>query len=436
MNQEPMNRAADELRNMAHTAAGRLDFGRYSRARRRRSAAMFTLAVTGFVLLLMSTALLTRVEPDETSPITPSTTTPTTTTPPTTLATELPALPIFAPETRHWGTNTVVPIGFVDGTTAELSYPDQYDFLSDGIELQGAFEDSGTGRTFTIRYGTIVENVARQRAVAGRAERLATYPDPRGGTAELWSFAPDDTADYLFVSLGNWTLQTWDYHANRSDARDETLADWVQSLGGYVADNGYPVLAGGGSLEIVPVLGDTGGPDGPDLMLNGADGTIMLYPDQCQYVTGDGYNSGNNSLEWCDVATNTRVVAFGNSSVVHDMMDNLTITGVTNRAYEATLTQKPYVANNRSLRVAISPRTGRRASRKSGRCGCEAWRRVSAATGPPRRLPLSLSGQQPSRSQCRSAGPTRYRICLIPSQWNQGNYRVNPDYGVGHLPPL
>jgi hypothetical protein len=419
-------RAAEELRRAAREAANRLEFPRYLRARRRKSTATFAVVVVGLMLVVLSTALLSRVEPDDVSPINPSTTVPTTTT--TTLATEIPALPVFDPPTYHWGRNTVVRLGFVDGTTAELSYPDGYDFLSNGIEVQGAFEANGYDRTFTVRYGSITENVARLRNVTGGAQLLYTYPDPRGRTAELWRFGDDDTADYLFIEFGDWTLQTWDYRANRSEARDQTLGDWVESLVGYVADTGYPMLTGAGSLEITPVLGDKGGPDGPDLRLGGADGDILLYPDHCQNVTGED-DTADGRLEWCDSASNTRVVASGDPGTLLDLRANLAITGVSNRSYEATLSQAPYVAGGDEFCGEDNMPAG--------------WRDQATRIGPLWLWPVGgfngnavktigiLEGNEPVTLTVPVGWHNQVSQLFDDSAWNSGgNYTVDPDYGA------
>jgi len=420
--------AADELRRTAHEAARDLDFSRYLRSRRRRSAATFTVAAVVLALVVVSTALLNRVETDDVSPISPPTTVPPAT---TTVATGIEALPVFDPGTRNWGTSTLVPLGFVDGTTAELSYPNEYDFLSEGIELQGSFDASGYGRTFTVRYGSIDEIVAIRATVTGSSELLATYPDPRGGTAELWRFGGDDNADYLFVEFGSWTFETWDYRTNRSEARDEAIAEWVRSVTGYIPENGYPVLAGSGGLSITPVLGDQGGPDGPDLRLGGIDGTIMLYLDQCRYVTGAGFNPARSSMEWCDAPTGIRIVGFGDEDTLTSLRSELAIISLTNRSREINRTDEPYLAGG-----------------DNSFCGDdnmpEGWREQASQVGPLWLWPAGgiggntavetigiLEGNQPITLRVPIGWHHQVSHLFDDSAWrSSGDYVVDPDYGA------
>lgn len=339
-------RPAEELHRAAAEAAARLSFPDFIRRRRRRTALGTAAAAVALSLVVLSAALLGRVEPDQASPITSSSTPPA-----TTLEAMIPAATPFIPETRHSGARTVVPLGFVDGTTAELTYPDRYDLLSNGVELQGKFDASSYGRTFTIRYGSIAEQVAIEAATAGSSERLASYPDPRGGTAELWRFGADAATDRLFIAYGDWTLETWDYAANHSESRDETLATWVQSVAGYIAVNGYPVLTGAGTLAVTPVLAD-GGPDGPDLQLGGDDGDILLFLNQCELAPNDD-DAGDSILEWCDPATQTRIAASGDPATLRDLRTNLRITGLTNRTGEIGLAEEPYVAGGFNSCVSL-----------------------------------------------------------------------------------
>ncbi|MGA9598185.1 MAG: hypothetical protein WBV06_18670, partial [Acidimicrobiia bacterium] len=150
----------------------------------------------------------------------------------------------------------------------------------------------------------------------------------------------------------------------------------------------------------------------------------------CQYVTGDGYNTANGSLEWCDAATNTRVTVFGSSSVVHDVMDNMAITGVTNRTYEATLSHTPYVDGGGEF--------------CSGGDMPEGWRDQATQIGPLWLWPLgSINGGNTVKTIGNLYGDEAVTISVPlgwssqvshlfdASIWNSGgNYTVDPDYGA------
>jgi hypothetical protein len=417
----------EEIRRAAGAAARRLSFPDFVRRRRRRTALGAAAAAGALSLVLVSTALLGRVEPDQASPITAPSTTPATT---TTLGTMIPAATPFVPATRHSAPSTVVPLGFVDGTTAELTYPDRYDFLSKGVELQGAFDASGYGRTFTMRHGPIAEQVAREAAVAGSSTRLASYPDPRGGNAELWRFGTDADVDHLYITFGDWTLDTWDYAANHGESRDETLASWVQSAAGHVAANGYPVLTGGETFAIAAVLRD-GGPDGPDLRLGGADGDIMLFLNQCELVPDDD-DAGDGVLEWCDPATQTRIAASGDPATLRDLRTNLRITGLADRAAEAILAQQPYVAGGQFSCLSLS----RGWQDGFSHVGGPLWLRSSPAS------PSDDGGNLASKTIVTLEPGEEPVTLTVPLGWrNQvshlfdsstwtGSYEIDPDYGA------
>ncbi|MDJ0663741.1 MAG: hypothetical protein QNJ75_04220 [Acidimicrobiia bacterium] len=339
-------RAVEETQQWAADAASRLAFADYVKRRRRRRLAAYVSVAVGLFGIVVAAGLFTRSEPENPELVVATSQPPPEETPSTTtgVGPEAPQRPVgFVPATRAEADSIVVSLGFVDGTSADLSYPAEFDFLSRGIELEGAFGTDGYGRSFTLRHGSIADQVAFRIAVDGGGELLQSYPDPRGGSAELWRFGGDDNnIDSLFVAIGPWTLETWDYQANRSEARDRTLTQWINSLQGDVAASGFVVLAGSGSLQLPPVFSNEGGPDGPDLRLGGEDGDILLFLNQCGLVAGeDGPEDG--VLEWCDNATQTRVAAFGEPDRLLDLQRGLAITNLIAPSGEITAGVSPYV---------------------------------------------------------------------------------------------
>ena len=108
--------------------------------------------------------------------------------------------PPFVPATTTSAGRTALPLVLPDGTSIELSYPDNWDLTSHGLSIGGSGQVPGYGRDFHIRYAP-VGRLAEQYSW----ELLDTYFDEDGQPVGFYRL-PGESIDYLAFQFGPWAV--------------------------------------------------------------------------------------------------------------------------------------------------------------------------------------------------------------------------------------
>jgi hypothetical protein len=141
----------------------------------------------------------------------------------------------IVPAVRTEGGKAVLPVTFVDGTTAEVVYPKALDLASLGVRPGGSAELVGScARDFTFPPGG-----ESWFAAAGRPLKQFTGADEQ--PVVLWPGRSNDVGRYLVFHFGSWWMGVWD-DAGGSTMTDEQLATWATHLRGRVTPDGFLVL--------------------------------------------------------------------------------------------------------------------------------------------------------------------------------------------------
>ena len=181
----------------------------------------------------------------------------------------------FYPPTYREGENIVMPVTFVDGTTAEVVF--RGDLMADEL---GTYGEIGGGlgevdRSIYFRYGT-----ASQFKGSGP---LASYAGHGRSTVEEWT-PPSDAfgglhagCPILVFRFGDWFVGV---RTCLDELSSEEKAQWARLLVGRQTADGFLVL----DSEPPLTIDEAGEREGPDLWLQGADrGSpfITLRPGPC-----------------------------------------------------------------------------------------------------------------------------------------------------------
>ncbi len=330
----------DEFANMAGKAAqdaargaDRPNIGDVGVVRRRRSVTVATLSFVGVIIVVGLVAAWPGPRP---SPDAAATDTSVTTTQPigTTIAdAALPQGLIFVPPAIERDGTTEVDLTLPDGSVVAVAYPSGLDLTSRGLEAT-AVATLGDGlRRLEVRYGSIEERVAYIESVSGVAERVAVYPNGRGGGAERWEFTRSGEVEAsLFFEFGSWTVEMPD----ALGARPESEAEWARALRGSETNDGYLILTADSPVDVIP-MADELGPDGPDLRIGGESGDLLFFLNDCARMSGqfdDNYDV--EVFAWCDESTDTLLFATGDPSVLKQLHTLLEI-----RVVDAVLPSEP-----------------------------------------------------------------------------------------------
>jgi len=258
-------------------------------------AAVVVLVVIGV------TAFLTGEDPVP-PPATGETTTTgatSTTAPSTTVATLPPEEtegPRFVPNVSSTGSGlSSLDVVFLDGTTANLSWPESLNLLSEGVTTHGwgALNGLGSGTSRTML--AIPEPADSVAERFGVGELLATYADSSGGTVEFRRFPVDTTVDYLVFDMGGWTVLVYDYQSGPDGRMSESSREaWASSLSGETSPEGFLSL----SAEAPLVLAGPGASPPVSLGFESPNGIIdiTLFPCSPNEVIEDEAQS----ITWCD----------------------------------------------------------------------------------------------------------------------------------------
>jgi hypothetical protein len=176
----------------------------------------------------------------------------------------------FYPPTYREGENIVMPVTFVDGTTAEVVF--RGDLRADELGTYGEIA-GGLGeveRSIYFRYGT-------DSQFKGSGP-LASYQGHGGSTVEEWEPPPDSfDCPILVFGFGDWFVGVRTCYDELSS---EEKAQWAGLLVGRQTEDGFLVL----DAEQPLTIPEAGEHEGPDLWLQGSDrGSpfITLRPGPC-----------------------------------------------------------------------------------------------------------------------------------------------------------
>jgi streptogramin lyase len=176
----------------------------------------------------------------------------------------------FYPPTYREGERIVMPVTFVDGTTAEVMFRE--DLRPGELGTYGEIA-GGLGeieRSIYFRYGT-----ASQFKGSGP---LTSYQGRGGSTVEEWEPPPDSfDCPILVFQFGDWFVGV---RTCFDELSPEEKAQWARLLVGRQTEDGFLVLDADPPLTIANV----GEREGPDLWLQGRDrGSpfITLRPGPC-----------------------------------------------------------------------------------------------------------------------------------------------------------
>jgi hypothetical protein len=219
----------------------------------------------------------------------------------------------FVPATHHEGGKVVMPVTFLDGSTAEVVYDPKLRLAELGIRAWGAggFPDA-PWRDFQ----------ATQRSldpwVLGEVPH-DTYPGVGGEPVAHWASRDGEPAAWLVFAFGAWRVLM------RDDGDPER---WAQALRGHETEDGFLVLEGANGFHMA-AAGEHSGPEltigdtGPEFLL--------LRPGQCDARTdeptrSDGFGSFCLDAGGGDVSVH---VYFDDPGAVDTIQDGLEIRNYT-----------------------------------------------------------------------------------------------------------
>lgn len=224
-----------------------------------------------------------------------TTTSTTTTTIPATTSTQPPPPYMFVPTPQITQDRAILPVAFLDGTTATLSWPVTLDLLADGVGTSGwgAVNDLGSNSARTI----IAIPETREMVIDrfGTGELLATYADGEGGLVQFRRFPVDTTADYLVFDFGTWTVLVYDYQKNSDGRMTEASREiWSSHLSSTITDEGFLALVADPPLILA------GAGESPPVALGFVPpgGQISMTLTPC--VPNETIEDEPNSLSWCN----------------------------------------------------------------------------------------------------------------------------------------
>lgn len=251
----------------------------------------------------------------------------------------------FVPSARREGGQSILPLAFPDGTTAELVYPQRLGLARLGTTpyssgtLHGRSEFEGrsdfVGRDFLIRHESL-DDLLRRLNGGVPPVQLAEYAGAGGSSVGLWDIEADDDANYLGFHFGSWAVLVYDYAAGGSSAgaqmTDAERAAWAQNFTGSETANGFLLLAGSGPLRLARA-GEHAGPE----LLFAADRpskSFTLYPGPCRphrdqdhVVAGKQVQWSRGFADWC-ASEEMRVHASGRARFIEALLRNLEVRNV------------------------------------------------------------------------------------------------------------
>lgn len=179
----------------------------------------------------------------------------------------------FHPESRQENGMVVMPLVFVDGSSAEAVAPDDLGIQGMSVAIYTSGGVGGVDRTIDFSFGN--------GSWLMHEGPLRTYEGVDGSKVELWKPSPDTPAGCpnLVYRFDEWFVGVRTCQDELSESERQS---WARLLRGEVTDGGFLVLSATGPL----VLTQAGGHEGPAIIL-GMDRAnwIQLQPGKCEPQT-------------------------------------------------------------------------------------------------------------------------------------------------------
>lgn len=245
-------------------------------------------------------------------------------------ARDLPESRNFTPPTHSEGERTVMPIVFSDGTTAELTYPQELDLDSLGISvlrtsavIEGDGPDSGRG--IDIRYGVPSGSMTKGH------DPIACYEGAHG-QVEVWETGDEVVPHWMFVPLHSWTAYIWDGNVGNFLTEDQRET-WVTALTADLHPDGWITLRASRQLRI-------GAEHTGDVQIELGDlreRAILLWPIQCRRNSKNAQSmdvetrevgGGQAFASWCDENGPIEVHVYADAPFIRNVAKHLEIRNV------------------------------------------------------------------------------------------------------------
>lgn len=240
----------------------------------------------------------------------------------------------FRPATYREGDQTVMPVSFPDGTTAELVYPLNLKIPGPhGVVPYSSGYMPDNARDFWIFHGSVEEVVHRFQD----PELLGEYPDGRGGIVTFWHFAEEPETNWLAFQFGDWTVLVYDYAPGSAGPpmTEEERRMWARTLLGHQTRDGFLVLEALPPLD----LATAGDHAGPELQLDAHVAGVTLYAERCEpYDEQAGFDEeklvrvgglvvdrSQGFAAWCDPDTGINIHVTGSREFIDQVIEGLDI---------------------------------------------------------------------------------------------------------------
>lgn len=313
----------DRIRATLHAEAERFEpqlaATQLKPATRIRPWMAFAGAAAALVVIVGTGVLLSRSQPPADTLPPPGSSQPQTSTtaqvsPPTVPGALVPWVPEYSVD----GGSASVVLEYIEGSSVEISWPEDLDLMSEGVVPYGyASLGEAASRDFFIRRGN-VEEVVNQ---FGAATVLESYSDMRGGTVNLWR--PEGAGvDYLGFQFDDWAVLVYEGGTQVGtppmSIRNRQL--WVEGFRGESTPNGFLRLYGDEPLRI--------GAAGANLSmtLRSPEGSVELHLTQCEASEPSG--PFNEFVSWCDESGWVDVHVTGSEDFARSVYEGLDIGAV------------------------------------------------------------------------------------------------------------
>jgi hypothetical protein len=219
-------------------------------------------------------------------------------------------------------------VTFPDGSTADLSWPEDLDLLSEGVTPYAwAQVPHRHARDFFIRQGHAEEVVG----AFGTPRLMQEYQDQSGGTVGAWRPEGWSDVDFLAFEFESWVVLVYDYRTAEfggDPMGDEDRQVWVDSLHGRETDTGFLVLTADEPLRIA---GAGAYPSPMSLTLWSHEGALDLVPEVCEpgFISPtDAIVDGDEFSHWCDASGLMSIRIVGPPTFAQRVLDGLRVSDV------------------------------------------------------------------------------------------------------------
>jgi hypothetical protein len=223
------------------------------------------------------------------------------------------------PSVRIEAGKAVMPVTFLDGTTAEVVYPRALDLAGLGVRPAGSAELAGCcARDFFFPSGG-------ESWFAAAGPPLKQFAGADGQAVVLWPGRSDDVGRYLVFHFGSWWMGVWD-DAGGSTMTDDQLAVWATHLRGRQTPDGFLILQATPPLR---VAGPGPGATAPRLEFGTQDGrSVALTVEPCEAPTQRGSDGARHDAKACHPEWSISVQVQGDRRFVEAVLNELQIRNV------------------------------------------------------------------------------------------------------------